>query len=161
MSLVVLGSELTLDPSDSALLTLPADVTEARIEQPRLRAIDLRSSPALERVDLSGCRSSVWVSIAGCPSLRELALPPLGGGATLHIDFGEGPRALVATGRVRHVDFCWIDPDAPRDDPRRGLRDLAPLARGPEGRAQRKSAVNYQSQGTMVNTWVSSASTEG
>ena len=112
-SVIVGSQDLDLDGHGGAELTLPAGVLEARLAYPELVGLDLRRCPDLRRLDLSGCKPDLRLSVAQCPALVWLGLPADQPGATLHVDFGPRRPELTAEGAVASIDICWMDEDSP------------------------------------------------
>lgn len=123
---VDITNDVVLNGAQSALVRVDAGIRDVRISNPKMVALDVRDSPDLEHLDVSGCAPGFWVSIAGCDALRAITLPDAGDGASVHVDFGARPPQLHAAGLVQHVDFCWYA-DEPDPHTGRRLRSTSPL----------------------------------
>ncbi|WP_458527266.1 hypothetical protein [Onishia taeanensis] len=83
--------------------------TNAIINAPTLRWLDVIGCDALEYLDVSQCQQGCHVTIRDCPSLREVRVHSYGRGSVIHIDSGDQPPSLKIVGAVDHIDACWSE----------------------------------------------------
>jgi hypothetical protein len=100
---------LTAPDDQDGIFVMQNAARHLRVDDGRLRCIDLIDNPHLETLDLSACVTPVHLTIRSCPKLATVLLPEAPEGAVLHWEFGEADSPVLVFGALASFDSCQPD----------------------------------------------------